>query len=200
MKLGAARERAHTAWRLVMIDIDPKQATFRFSLDRNKLRQARRREGRYLLRTNLLDDDPARLWSYYLQLVRIEEAFKNLQGDLAIRPIFHQLETRVEAHIFIAFIAYCLHATLARRLAALAPGLTPRSVLEKFAALQLIDVESPTTDGRKIKLTRRSVPELELKLKLKLKLKLLLDKLKLELPAQPPPKITAAAIRSSLPL
>ena len=191
MKLGAARERAHTAWRLVMIDIDPRQATFSFGLDRNKLRQARRREGRYLLRTNLVDDDPARLWSYYLQLVRIEEAFKNLKGDLAIRPIFHQLETRVEAHIFLAFLAYCLHATLARRLAALAPGLTPRSVLEKFAALQLIDIEIPTTDGREIKLTRRSEPEVELKL--------LLDKLKLELPAQPSPKITAAAIRSRPP-
>ena len=192
MKLGAARERAHTAWRLVMIDIDPRQAAFSFGLDRNKLRQARRREGRYLLRTNLVDGDPARLWSYYLQLVRIEEAFKNLKGDLAIRPIFHQLEARVEAHIFIAFLAYCLHATLARRLAALAPGLTPRSVMEKFAALQLIDIEIPTTDGREIKLTRRSEPEAELKL--------LLDKLKLELPAQPSPKITAAAIRSSLPL
>ena len=192
MKLGAARERAHNAWCLVMIDIDPRQATFSFSLDRNKLRRVRRREGRYLLRTNLVDDDPARLWSYYLQLVRIEEAFKNLKGDLAIRPIFHQLETRVEAHIFIAFLAYCLNATLARRLAALAPGLTPRSVLEKFAALQLIDIEIPTTDGRAIKLTRHSEPEVELKL--------LLDKLKPELPAQPSPKITAAAIRSSLPL
>lgn len=188
MKLGAARDRAHTAWRLITIDIDPKQAAFSFSLDRKKLRQVRKREGRYLLRTNLFDDDPARLWSYYLQLVRIEEAFKNLKGDLAIRPFFHQLEARVEAHIFIAFLGYCLHATLARRLAALAPGLTPRSVLEKFAALQLIDIEIPTTDGREIKLTRHSEPEPELKL--------LLKKLKLELPAQPSPQITAAAIRT----
>jgi len=124
--------------------------------------------------------------------VRVEEAFKNLKGDLAIRPIFHQIETRLEAHIFIAFLAYCLHATLARRLAALAPGLAPRSVLEKFAAMQLIDIEIPTTDGRKIKLTRRSEPEAELKL--------LLDKLKLELPAQPSPKVTASAIRTNLPL
>ena len=188
MKLGAARDRAHTAWRLIAIDIDPKQAAFSFSLDRKKLRQVRKREGRYLLRTNLVDDDPTRLWSYYLQLVRIEEAFKNLKGDLAIRPFFHQLEARVEAHIFIAFLGYCLHATLARRLSALAPGLTPRSVLEKFAALQLIDIEIPTTDGREIKLTRHSEPELELKL--------LLKKLKLELPAQPSPQITAAAIRT----
>ncbi len=121
MKLGAARERAHTAWRLIVIDVAEKDPTFRYRLDRDKLRQARRREGRYLLRTNLADDDPARLWSYYLQLVRIEEAFRNLKGDLAVRPIFHQLEGRVEAHIFIAFLAYCLHVTLARRL-----GLSPR--------------------------------------------------------------------------
>ena len=187
MKLGAARERAHTAWRLINIDIDAKEAHFRFSLDRKKLRQARKREGRYLLRTNLTEDNPARLWSYYLQLVRVEEAFKNLKGDLAIRPIFHQLEARLEAHIFIAFLAYCLHVTLARRLSALAPGLSPRSVLQKFAALQMIDIEIPTTDGRHITLARYTEPEAELRL--------LLQKLKLELPAQPSPKITTQAIR-----
>jgi transposase len=191
MKLGAARERAHTAWRLTNVDIDAKEAAFRFSLDRKKLRQVRKREGRYLLRTNLTEDDPAKLWSYYLQLVRVEEAFKNLKGDLAIRPIFHQLETRVEAHIFIAFLAYCLHVTLARRLSALAPGLTPRSVLEKFSALKMIDIEIPTTDGRNITLTRYTEPEAELRL--------LLQKLKLELPVQPSPKITAQATRSEPP-
>ena len=149
----------------------------------NKLRQVRRREGRYLLRTNLTENDPAQLWSYYLQLVAVEEAFKNLKGDLAIRPIFHQHQDRVEAHIFIAFLAYCLHVTLGRRLHALAPGLTPRSVLEKFAAIQMIDVHIPTSDGRELVLTRYTEPQAELKL--------LLDKLRLELPAQPPPKITA---------
>lgn len=189
MKLGAARERAHTAWRLINIDIDAKNPAFRFSLDRKKLRQVRKREGRYLLRTNLTEDDPAKLWSYYLQLVRVEEAFKTLKGDLAIRPIFHQLESRVEAHIFIAFLAYCLHVTLARRLSALAPGLTPRSVLEKFSALQMIDIEIPTTDGREIKLIRYSEPQAELRL--------LLEKLRLELPTQPSPKITAAATLSA---
>ena len=143
----------------------------------------RRREGRYLLRTNLTENDPAQLWSYYLQLVAVEEAFKNLKGDLAIRPIFHQHQDRVEAHIFIAFLAYCLHVTLGRRLHALAPGLTPRSVLEKFAAIQMIDVHIPTSDGRELVLTRYTEPQAELKL--------LLDKLRLELPAQPPPKITA---------
>jgi transposase len=182
MKLGAARSQAPTAWRLVPIAVAKAGSTFTYRLDRKKLRQARRREGRYLLRTNLSGNDPAQLWSYYLQLVAVEEAFKNLKGDLAIRPIFHQDEKRVEAHIFIAFLAYGLHVTLGRRLRALAPGLTPRSVLEKLAAVQMIDVHIPTTDGRELVLTRHTEPPPELRL--------LLDKLRLELPAQPPPKIT----------
>jgi len=185
MKLGAARSRAPTAWRLVAIAVANNGATFSHRLDRDKLRQARRREGRYLLRTNLAESDPAQLWSYYLQLVAVEEAFKNLKGDLAIRPIFHQEQARIEAHIFIAFLAYCLHVTLGRRLHALAPGLTTRSALDKFAALQMIDVHVPTTDGRELVLTRHTEPQPELRL--------LLDKLRLELPAQPAPKITAEA-------
>jgi hypothetical protein len=130
--------------------------------------------------------------STFWNLKDCEEAFKNLKGDLAIRPVFHQLEARVEAHVFIAFLAYCLHVTLARRLHALAPGLTPRSVLEKFAAVQMIDVHLPTTDGRELLLTRYTEPEPELNL--------LLNKLKLELPAQPPPKITTRAPAPSAPL
>ena len=185
MKLGAARQKTPTAWRLVTIEVSPNSAMFSYRLDRNKLRVARRREGRYLLRTNLTEHDPAKLWTYYLQLVAVEEAFKTLKGDLAIRPIFHQDQARIEAHIFIAFLAYCLHVTLKRRLHALAPGLTPRSVLDKFAAMQMIDMHVPTIDRRELVLTRYTDPEPELRL--------LLDKLRLELPAQPPPKITAAA-------
>ncbi len=162
MKLGAARGHAPTAWRLVAIEVAPNRAIFTYRLDRTKLRQARRREGRYLLRTNLTEQDPAKLWSLYLQLVSVEEAFKNLKGDLAIRPIFHQQEARIEAHVFIAFLAYCLRVTLARRLRALAPGLTPRSALEKFAAVQMIDVHMPTTDGRELLLTRYTEPEPDL--------------------------------------
>jgi len=185
MRLGAARHKAPTAWRMLKIEVSPSSAVFSYRLDRNKLRVARRREGRYLLRTNLTEHDPAKLWTYYLQLVAVEEAFKNLKGDLAIRPIFHQDQERIEAHIFIAFLAYCLHVTLRRRLHALAPGLTTRSVLEKFAAIQMIDVHVPTTDGRELLLTRYTQPEPELRL--------LIDKLKLELPAQPPPKIIVGA-------
>jgi Transposase DDE domain len=182
MRLGAARKQARTAWRLMLVQVAADSATLSYRLDRDKLRQARRREGRYLLRTNLIDDDPARLWGLYLQLVSVEEAFKNLKGDLAIRPIFHQDPQRIEAHIFIAFLAYCLHVTLGRRLQALAPGLTPRSAIEKFAAVQMIDLHVPTTDGRELLLTRYTEPEPELML--------LLDKLKLALPAQPKPRIT----------
>jgi transposase len=184
MRLGAARKQARTAWRLIAIEVAADSAALSYRLDRAKLRRARRREGRYLLRTNLTDDDPARLWGLYLQLVSVEEAFRNLKGDLAIRPIFHQDAARIEAHIFIAFLAYCLHVTLGRRLHALAPGLTPRSAIEKFAAVQMIDLHIPTTDGRELLLTRYTEPEPELAL--------LLDKLKFILPAQPEPKISAA--------
>jgi len=186
MKLGAARSKAPTAWRLVDVSLDKQSAALSYSLNRGKLRIARRREGRYLLRTNLTDQDPAVLWQYYVQLVAVEEAFKNLKGDLAIRPIFHKDEQRIEAHIFVAFLAYALLITLTRRLHALAPGLTARSALEKFAAVQMIDVHLPTTDGREIVLTRYTQPEPELQL--------LIDRLRLTLPAQPPPKITAAAL------
>jgi hypothetical protein len=190
MKLGAARSKAPAAWRLVDIEVDKQSPSFTFSLNRKKLRTTRRREGRYLLRTNLTDNDPAQLWQYYIQLVAVEEAFKNLKGDLAIRPIFHKDEKRIEAHIFIAFLAYCMQITLTRRLYALAPGLTARSALEKFAAVQMIDVHLPTTDGREIVLTRHTQPEPELQL--------LLNQLKLRLPPQPPPRITTSAVTQKI--
>ena len=138
------------------------------------------------MRSNLTESDPALLWQYYIQLVAVEEAFKTLKGDLAIRPIFHHHERRIEAHIFVAFLAYCLQVTLTRRLHSLAPGLTARSALAKFAAVQMIDVHLPTTDGREIILTRHTEPEPELRL--------LLDRMNLALPAQPPPRIAAAAL------
>jgi len=186
MKLGAAQTKAPAAWRLIEIEVAKRGASFSYRLDRDKLRQVRRREGRYLLRTNLTESDPAKLWEFYLQLVQVEAAFRTLKSDLALRPVFHQEESRIEAHIFIAFLAYCLHVTLGQQLKVLAPGLTARSVLEKFATMQLIDVHIPTTDGRELSLTRYTQPEPEIKL--------LLEKLKLTLPAQAPPKITAEEV------
>jgi transposase len=189
MKLGAAKQHSPSAYRLVEIEVEKDRAAFTYRLDKEKLRRQRRREGRYLLRTNLTETDPAKLWNLYLQLVNVEEAFKNLKGDLAIRPIFHQSEKRIEAHILISFLAYCLHITLTERLRALAPGLTARSALEKFASMQMIDVHVPTTDGREIVMTRTTQPEPELQL--------LLDKLRLQLPAQPPPRITSSQLPSA---
>jgi transposase len=187
LKLGEAKGRHRAAWRLADIQF-PKPTTkgiasFSFALNRQKLRIIRRREGRYLLRTNLLGRDPAQLWQFYIQLVEIEAAFKNLKDDLALRPIFHQLERRIEAHIFVAFMAYCLHVTLRARLRPLAPGLTPRAVLDKFAAIQMLDVHFPTTDGRTLILSRYTHPEPDQKI--------LLEQLKLTLPAQPPPRISS---------
>jgi transposase len=183
LKLGAARQQSPSAWRLVNIHIPEADDLLQFSLRRDKLRKVRRREGRYLLRTNLVGRDPAQMWEFYTQLVQVEEAFKNLKGDLAIRPIHHQKEKRIEAHIFVAFIAYALQVTLRRRLRDLAPGLTPRSVLEKFSAMQMIDIHLPTTDGRKIIMSRYTQPEPELQI--------LLKQLRLSLPKQPPPRVTA---------
>jgi len=200
MKLGAARQQAPSAWRFVEIKLpaakrkkktrkEQPTPSFAFKLRRDKLRVARRREGRYLLRSNMPDRVPAQLWEFYLQLVQVEQAFKHVKGDLAVRPLYHQKDERIEAHIFVTFLAYCLHVTLGRRLKDLAPGLTPRSVLEKLGTMQMIDVHLPTTDGREVILTRYTQPEPDQRL--------LLEKLKLKLPEQPPPKITAKQLVGS---
>jgi|SRR5579859_725867 len=192
MKLGSAQSKAPAAWRLIDTQLAETGATFSYQLNREKLKKVRRREGRYLLRTNLTETDPVKLWNYYLQLVQVEESFRTLKSDLAIRPIFHQSPERIEAHVFIAFLAYCLHVTLGRKLKSLAPGLTTRSALEKFAAVQMVDVHVPTTDGRELTLTRYTQPEPELKL--------LLERLQLILPAQKPPKITTRQVAVAQPV
>jgi transposase len=156
---------------------------FSFTLNKPKLRVVRRREGRYLLRSNLTAADPTQLWEFYLQLVEVEAAFKNLKGDLAVRPIFHQLGPRIEAHIFVAFLAYCLHVSLKEKLRRRAPGLTPRQVLDKLGALQLLDVHFPTTDGRELIFTRHTQPEKDQQL--------VLSQLGWHLPPQPPPRLSA---------
>src|SRR5438034_11473750 len=115
-----------------------------------------------------------------MQLTHVEQAFKNLKSDLALRPLYHQKDSRIEAHIFVAFLAYCLHVTLRARLRPLAPGLTPRAVLDKLAAVQMLDVQFPTTDGRTLIMSRYT--------ELNADQKLLVQQLKLDLPPQPPPR------------
>jgi transposase len=194
MKLGAAKHDAGRAASVVKVTW-PKEATstasLEFSLDRDRLRQMRRREGRYLLRTNLTAQQPEALWTFYIQLTEVEQAFKEIKHDLAIRPIFHKTEERIEAHIFVAFLAYCLQVTLKAKLRTLAGGTTPREVISKFKTLQMVDVHLPTTDGRELTLSRYTQPEAEHRM--------LLDQLRLSLPSQPPPKITAAHARQATP-
>ena len=175
------------AWRLVHIQIpqaaEPiNEQTFVFKLRKDKLRQVRRRKGRYLLRSNLSPDDPGKLWQFYIQLTQVEAAFKDLKDDLSLRPIFHSLERRIEAHIFVSFLAYCLHVSWRACLKPLAPGRSPRSLLEKFAARQMLDVHFPTTDGRELIFCRYTQPEKDHKM--------LLAQLGWELPPQSPPRIT----------
>ena len=188
MKLGAAKNEYPSAWRLVEVEVpkakkSTKPQTFSFRLLRATLREVRRREGRYLLRSNLSPEDPARLWHFYVQLTQVEAAFKDLKDDLSLRPIYHHLERRIEAHIFVCFLAYCLHVTLRAKLRVLAPGLTPRAVLDKFSQIQMLDVHFPTTDGRELIFHRYTQPERDHKM--------LLAQLGWELPPQSPPKITA---------
>lgn len=186
MRLGAARKAAGRAWSLVKVRVPEEKEpvtseTFRFEINRSKLRERRRREGRYLLRSNMTQESPEHVWEKYIQLTHIEQAFKDLKGDLSIRPVYHQTDERIEAHIFVSFLSYCLFATLRQLMRPHAAGLTPRSAIEKVSQMQMVDIYLPTTDGRTIVLSRYTQPEQDLNL--------LLEKLKLRLPAQPPPRL-----------
>ena len=187
LKLGAAKKEAGRAWSLVDLRVpetDEELAAngFSFRLRRDRLRRVRRREGRYLLRSNMVAEDPATLWRLYMQLIEIEQAFKELKHDLAIRPIFHRREERIEAHIFVSFIAYCLLVTLKNLARPHASGLTPRAIIEAFATIQMVDVHLPTTDGRHLVLPRHTRPNKELEL--------LLHQLGMTLPQQSAPRIS----------
>lgn len=190
LKLGAAKNQSPSAWRLVDIAVLADGA-LTYSLRKDKLREVTRREGRYLLRSNLDAANPAEIWKLYMLLTQVEEAFKNLKGDLGVRPIYHQCEKRIEAHIFVAFLAFCLHATLRHKLRQKAPGLTPRSLLEQLCAIPMLDVHFPTTDGRTLIFSRYTTPSKTQKL--------LLAQLDLELPPQSPPRITSAKTLDPLP-
>jgi transposase len=188
LRIGAAKKEAGRAFGFVTIRLPlpnekVSRESFRFRVEKQKLQKAQRRDGHYLLRSNLTAEDPAVLWTRYVQLTQIESVFRSLKTDLGIRPIYHRLQDRVDAHIFIAFLAYCLQVTLKNRLQIHAPGLTPTAVLEKLSTIQMIDVWIPTCDGRWLILPRYTQPAKDLKI--------LLEQIQLALPSQPPPRITA---------
>ena len=186
-KIGAAQKDAGRVAALVTIAIPDGAGRdeikeFSFSIDRIKLRSYIRKEGHYLLRSNISLEKASELWQMYIQLTNVESAFRTLKSDLAIRPIFHQLDSRIDAHIFIVFIAYCLYVTLQHRSRATAPGLTARSILEQMKQLQMVDLTAPTTDGRWLRMSRFTQPNKTQAL--------LLAQLQLPLPPQPKPHIT----------
>jgi transposase len=188
MRLGAAKSAAGRAFQFVQLQVPAEgqqvtRETFQFRVDKKKLQAAQWRDGHYLLRSNLTAGDPSVLWARYVQLTQIESVFRSLKSELGIRPIYHHLEHRADAHILIAFLAYCLQITLKHRLLVHAPGLTPTAVLEKLAEIQMIDVWIPTVDQRWLILPRYTQPSSDTKL--------LIEKLRLELPSQPAPRLTA---------
>jgi hypothetical protein len=185
-KLGAAHKEAGKAWGFVKISVPAarqpvNRGTFQFELLKDKLKAAQERDGHYLLRAFRAGDQAGTLWELYMQLTEIEAAFKTLKRDLHLRPIRHHVELRIEAHILVCFLAYCLSVTLRKRLEAHAPGLTPRSVLETLSGILMLDVHLPLANGRELVLPRYTLPEPEQRL--------VLEKLGWELPAQPPPRI-----------
>ena len=191
LRLGAAKKEAGRAFGFVKIRLPKKDeavtgATFSFHLDKAKLKAAEQRDGHYLLRSNLVGEDPAVLWTRYVQLTQIESVFRSLKSELGIRPIYHQLEKRAEAHVFIAFLAYCLQVTLKNRLMIHAPGLTPAAVFEKLATIQIVEVWIPLMDGRWLILPRHTQPEKDVQA--------LLDQIRITLPAQPPPRIRSSEV------
>jgi hypothetical protein len=189
LRIGAAKKQAGRAFGFVKIQL-PKadqqvtRETFRFQLDKAKLQAAQQRDGHYLLRSNLTAEDPAVLWARYVQLTQIESVFRTLKSELGIRPIYHQLEHRADAHVLIAFLAYCLQVTLKNRLLVHAPGLTPAAVLAKLATIQMVEVWIPMLDGRWLVLPRHTQPDKDVQA--------VLDHLRLTLPSQPPPRIKAS--------
>jgi hypothetical protein len=188
MRWGAAKAKAGRAATMVEVRVPGREeevsaATFSFALRKEKLKEAELYDGHYLLRSNLSDKEPEWLWQLYMLLVRIEGVFRCFKNDLGIRPVYHQNDARVEAHIFVCFQAYCLWVTLQARLKPLAPGLTPRQALDQLAGIQMLDVELPTTDGRKLTLSRYTQPDTATGL--------LLQRLGKELPEQSPPKLSS---------
>jgi transposase len=186
LHLGRLKERYQQAWRYVKISVEDLRLSWRW--DRDALRLAASRDGAYLLRTNLEGSDPAKLWSQYIQLTEVEAVFRALKSDLAIRPIWHFTPKRVEAHIMVAFLGYCLWVCLKHKLKASAPSLTPWQLLDQFARIQILEVWFKLRAGGCICLERISQPEAAQAA--------LILQLDWPLPQQPPPKIYKTTIEN----
>jgi hypothetical protein len=127
--------------------------------DAAKAEYMKHAEGAYLLRTNLEGESEEELWRMYMQLNDAEAAFRTLKQDLSIRPIFHQRDDRVRAHVLVCFIAYAMYRTLDRLAADRGLEMSGRRVLAALATIKSGDIVLPLVDGRELRLRRVSRPD-----------------------------------------
>lgn len=141
------------------VEGDGPSLAFSWTKDHAKAQFQRHTEGAYLLRTNLTGHPEPELWSMYMQLNDAEAAFRTLKQDLSIRPIYHQLEDRVKAHVLVCFLAYAMYRTLDGLAKAKNLPMTARRVLSTLAPITSGDIILPLVDGREIRLRRISRPD-----------------------------------------
>jgi transposase len=155
-RLGKIQERYVQVADLYEADLHPVEGCWllRWNLIEERRAWREAREGAYLLRTNLQGASVEELWTKYIQLTEAEAAFRALKSELSIRPLFHQLEPRVKAHILVAFLGYSLWVTLKHLLRRNHSDCSPAQALAKLAAIHSADIVLPTTDGREIRLRR----------------------------------------------
>jgi len=179
MRVGRLQERWPRGWPYLEVHWQEGRLLWRW--DREALRLAALRDGAYLLRTNLKEHTPQGLWRMYVQLTEVEAVFRALKSEMAVRPIWHWVGPRVEGHVMVAFLGYCLWACLKQKLKAVGPSLTPWQLLDQFGRIVQVEVWFKLRTGGAICLPRITQPEPAQAI--------LLHQLGWSLPEQPPPKI-----------
>lgn len=183
--IGRLQERHPQAWRWLQWELQETAAGLQFTWDweREKFQKSARAEGAYLLRAHWTERDPAKLWQTYVQLTEAEAAFRTLKSEVKVRPIWHWTEPRVEAHVLVAFLGYCLWVCLKKKAERSAPSLTPWQILDQLGRIALVEVWFELRDGRRMCLPRITQPEPAQAA--------LLAQLNWSLPQQPPPRVYA---------
>jgi transposase len=185
--IGRLAERHHRVWRWVAVRLT--DGVLSWSWDREGFARQVKTEGAYLLRAHLSERDPAKLWQTYMQLTEAEAAFRTLKSEIKLRPIWHWVELRVQAHVMVAFLGYCLWVYVKKNCQRIAPGLTPWALLDQLGRMLLVEVWFETRDGRWLCLPRITEPEAAEQA--------LLRQLGWHLPTQPPPRVHQSQVPNS---
>ena len=188
-RLGRLEERYPQGWQM-LAQVEVRSNRLVWAWDKSRLRGAKLKQGAYLLRTNLDPMEPEALWRQYVQLTEVEGAFRALKSELGIRPIWHRIQRRVEAHILVAFLGYCLWVCLKTKLKSVAASITPKRALESLRGILMVEVWFDLREGGQLCMPRITQPENEQLL--------LLHHLGWSLPEQPPPKIYRRDIEAAL--